>query len=397
MAKVAIIHHSGVIGGAGISLLNTIRALAPIHEVTVYVSDCPTDIIQQLNSLSKELNVKIESYGRRIGALTYYNGGDDLKSPRFYYRASLIAKQWRYWNRTLRRLNPDVVITNSIILSWMSFIPEVKSRASICFVRETIQGRLKSAVNKIIRRFLCKYNRVVFLSDYDRDSWDFPSNQSVVIRNFINVDALDNTIDKEMATERLGLYKDSFHILYVGGVSHMKGFDIAVKSVLELNKEVDAELIVAGVDFEDRKKMGGGELSEYEKGIQTYIDNHEFKNKIHIIGRQMNMSECYAVADVLVVPMRSAHQARPVFEAGHYSVPVVISDFPNIREDVKDNENGVTFEPESVADLIAKLKLLALNNDLCKELGRKNNEMTEKNHSERVSRYAIIKLVADLI
>ena len=392
MAKIVIIHHSGIIGGAGVSLLNTVHTLAPLHDVTVYVSDSPNDIIEQLFQLPKELNIRVLSYGHRIGALTHYSGGDTVKSPRFVYRALLILKQWGFWRTVLRKENPDIVITNSIILSWMSLLPELKRCKSILFVRETIDGTLVKCINRIISKFLHQFNHVVFLSEFDRKSWQFPENKSVIIRNFINKEVLVHSIDRAEASTKLSLHTNSFHVLYVGGVSHMKGFDLVVKAVLSLNEEINTELIVAGVDFNDREAMAG-KLSSYENEIKGLIASHPYGNKIHIIGRQNNMSACYAAADVLVVPMRSPHQSRPVFEAGYFSIPVIISDFAHIREDVINGENGFVFRPGNENDLAAKLKILASYPELRRKMGNTNRRMTDRNHTQEASSHALVKLI----
>lgn len=389
--KILIVHHSGIISGAGNSLITTLRTLAPTDEITVFVSSDPDDMQKQLESLSREFkNVSIVCYGRRIGALTYYSGGDKLYSPRFIYRMLLIFKQWFYWNRQIRFLAPDIIVTNSIILSWFSLLPEVKKRKSICFVRETIQGTKNSLINIILRKYLCKFTKVSFLSQYDADSWNLPIEKQVVIGNYFDPKILDNTIDKSVASEKLQLKHSTYHVLYVGGVSHMKGFDLVVKAILD--SEIPMELIVAGNNFEDRKAMCKGTLPQYESEIFDYINRHKNKDRIHLVGRQMNMSNCYAASDVLVFPMRSPHQARPVYEAGWFSLPVVISDFDNIRESVISNVNGLTFEPNNAKDLICKLEILANNKDFANSLGEKNKDMAIQNHSKDANSSKIINL-----
>lgn len=396
MAKITIIHHSGVIGGGGVSLISIIKALAPHHNLTVLLSDSPDDILKQLTELKKDYKFQIESYGRRIGALTFYSGGDRLMSLRFLYRLSLIPKQWDYWEHKIKELDPDIVIVNSIILSWMGVLPEIKRRKSICFVRETIKGSLKLRANKIIRKLLLNFSRVVFLSEYDRRSWNFEHEKSEIIRDFVSENALDNSIQRYEATESQGLRQDSFHILYVGGVSHMKGFDLVVKASIDLNDYIDTELVVAGVDFNDRKNMGGGKLNTYENNIKNYISQSKYGNKIHLIGRQSNMSNSYAAADVLVFPMRSAHQARPIFEAGFFSKPVIISDFENIKENIIENESGLLFTPGDISDLLSKLKYIALNPGLRIAMGRKNKQLSEANHSMKENNMSLLKLISEI-
>ena len=44
MAKLMFIHHSGLVGGAGVSLINTIKAVAEENEIIVCVPSQPEDM-----------------------------------------------------------------------------------------------------------------------------------------------------------------------------------------------------------------------------------------------------------------------------------------------------------------------------------------------------------------
>lgn len=397
MARIAIIHHSGIIGGAGISLLNVVNILADKHEITVFVSDSPRDILESLNNIADSKGIRVVSYGKRIGALTYYSGGDKANSLRFLYRASLIFKQWHYWNKTISGFNPDIVIVNSLILSWMSLLPAMNSRKSICFVRETMANKPESLINKFFKRCLNQFDCVSFISEFDKLSWQLHKTKSVVIHNCFATDKMNNENSYIKASNELGLRAKSFHILYVGGVSYMKGFDLAVNATIELNKKCDAELIVAGIDFNGRRNLSNGKLSEYESELENRILSHGNSSKIHLIGRQKDMDNCFIAADVLVFPMRSPHQARPVFESGFYGIPVVITDFPNIREFVVDGSNGLVFEKDNVQQLTECLYKLALNPEYRNKLGMSNKRLSEQNHSISAFGLSINHLINSLL
>lgn len=94
----------------------------------MYVSASPRDIANALYDLAETTDIKVVEYGNRIGAMTHYSGGDKVLSPRFIYRSLLIFKQWHYWNKILKETNPDIVIVNSIILSWMSLLTSLKGK-----------------------------------------------------------------------------------------------------------------------------------------------------------------------------------------------------------------------------------------------------------------------------
>ena len=337
-------------------------------------------MLKLLNPLSNEYGITVKSYGRRIGAVTYYSGGDSILSPRFLYRLSLIPKQWKTWNKYIRECSPDTVIVNSKILCWMSMLSEVKKRNSICFVRETMNGKSSFFLNKIISKLLSRYDKVIFLSEYDRKKEGLLPSKTQVVHNYVDESQYDIYITRREASEKLGLKNDTFHILYVGGVSEMKGFDIAVRAALKSGENI--ELISAGNNFDDAFKSSSNSMFEYARKWQNFVKENDKNNQIHMVGRQKNMSACYSACDVLLFPMRSPHQSRPAFEAGYFSKPVIITDFENISEFVRNNDNGFTVRADDVDEIVKIIKKLASDKGLCEKIGKNNWENTYNLHNK---------------
>lgn len=372
--------------------MNIIKDVAQTHEVVVGVSSEPDDILNMFRQLSIENpNISVFSYGRRIGAITYYSGGDAALSPRFFYRLLLTVKQKKYWNNKIREIDPDVVITNSKILCWMSCLSEIKKRKSICFVRETVKGKRKSLINRKIFKFLDEYKTVVFLSEYDKKLEKLKKAKSEVVHNFISDNQFNRSLSRDDAIQQLDLPQKSFYLLYVGGVSEMKGFDLVVEAVLSMDETVG--LIVAGNDFDQARVTKDKSEIHYANKWQTYIGQNDIYGQVFFVGRMKDMSACYAASDVLVFPMRSPHQSRPAFEAGYFKKPVIISDFDNVSEFVRNGENGFRVPPNNVQALSEKLKLLCDDPVLRQLLGQNNYLNTIENHSKEKSCKKIRSLI----
>ena len=394
MSKILFIHHSGILGGAGVSLINVVKYVAESHDVYVGVSSDPSDILDLLKKISLENpRIKVFSYGRRIGAITYYSGGDSVLSARLFYRFFLTVSQRKYWNKKIREIDPDVVITNSKILCWMSRLSEVKRRKSICFVRETVKGNKNSFLNSYISKKLDDYDKVVFLSDYDRKRENLKMVDSVVVHNFISSKQFDTSKTKQQALGNLELPKQGFFVLYVGGVSEMKGFDLVLQAVLRMSSDVN--LIVAGNDFEQAQNTKSKREKAYANKWRSYITENDKNHQIHFVGRVKDMSNCYAACDVLVFPMRSPHQSRPAFESGLFKKPVIISDFANISEFVRDGENGFKVTPNSVSSIVEKIVLLKNDSKLKDNLGYNNYLNTIENHSQEKSCETIKSIIEE--
>lgn len=394
MVKLMFIHHSGLVGGAGVSLINVIKGLSKKYEIEVCVPPQPDDMIKLLKREQKNYHFNIRTFEKRIGAITYYSGGDRIRSLRLWYRGALIVRQWNVWNKRIREIKPDIIIVNSKILCWMSMLQEVRKRKSICFVRETMKGEKSNWVNRIISKLLLNFGKVIFLSDYDALKEGICPEKTEVIHNYIEESQFDLSISREEASEKLGIKKDTFHVLYVGGVSQMKGFDLAVEAVLKSGENV--ELIVAGNDFEDVLKTRSNKSKRYAEEWKQVLNEKDIGGQIHMVGKQKNMSLCYAACDVLVFPMRSPHQSRPVFEAGYYMKPVIITDFPNITEFVEDGYNGYIVCPENKDVIAEKIVLLKENCELRDRMGKSNKINTEEKHNQKRSMDLIYGIIEEI-
>ena len=147
----------------------------------------------------------------------------------------------------------------------------------------------------------------------------------------------------------------------------------------------DVKLIVAGNDFDQAKKTKSKTELAYANKWQTYISEKDNNHQINFVGRLHDMSNCYAACDVLLFPMRSPHQSRPAFESGLFKKPVIISDFENISEFVRDGRNGYKVAPNSVSAIVEKLSILKNDSKLKENLGHNNYLNTIESHSQEKS------------
>ncbi len=376
------------------SLRNNLIALSEAgHEVHLYAPSDPPALLEMLRQECP--NVHLKTYGRRVGAITYYSGGDSVFSLRFWYRVLLIIKQWRYWNQVIENENPDVVMVNSTILCWMSFLGALRCRKSICFIRETKKGTPKNLINRFIHKCLENFSRVVFISRYDCRRENLQKAATAVVYNYIDPGQLDNSLKREEAERQLGLSPGVFRALYVGGVSYMKGFDVAVEAVQKCRNSV--ELLVAGMGFSAAKAVTSKSLRQYATQMEKKFFDGDSGARIVMLGMRQNMSACYAACDVLLFPMRSPHQARPAFEAGYFGKPVIITDFENVHEFVTDGENGFLVPPEDSKAIAMKIELLAVNPEMARQLGEANRLRCRRNHDGKTNCRAVRKLLEGLV
>ena len=113
-----------------------------------------------------------------------------------------------------------------------------------------------------------------------------------------------------------------------------------------------------------------------------FRSNNGLVSFIRFVGVQTDISLVYSASDVLVFPMKKPHQSRPAFEIGIQYKPVIISDFQNIREFIKDGDNGLVFEPNNPKELAKAIINLKSNSYLREQMGKSNFAYSMKFHTE---------------
>ncbi|RDW21452.1 hypothetical protein CWR48_03370 [Oceanobacillus arenosus] len=399
--KILMIHHSGLIGGASVSFYNIWKVLEEKYEVVGYITDDPPEFLNFLKD--KGLNPKVFPF--RLGKLTYYSGGNNLFKPRFWYHALHSIFQINYWNRIIRKEKPDLVIVNSKVLCWMGKLFKKNNVKSVCFVRETILGNPKSNMNRFMKDMLEDFSLVSFISNYDLQESGLKKARKVVSKNVLEINNYKDELGKVAACEKFNISSNYFNVLFVGGINELKGIDIALRAMKHLKNE-DIKLIIAGKDLGDIQYQSYKSLPNivkhrksilFSKSIKQYIIQNGLEKKVEFIGVQPNISKAFGASDILILPMKQPHQARPVFEIGVQKKPVIIADYPHISEFVQNGVNGLTFQPNNSRELAWKILKLKNNKQYLEELGLSNYQCTIKNHTKEYAMTALLKEINDLL
>ncbi|MEK5239342.1 glycosyltransferase [Paenibacillus sp. FSL L8-0470] len=392
--KILLIHHWSTIGGSGISLFNTWQSLKEEFDVVTYIPDNPPS----LNDFLLDKGLVPKTYSFTCGQIPYYSGGSNIFRPGFWYLIMCAITQSSYWKKVINEEKPDLVIVNSKVLCWMG--KYFKKTKSLCFVRETIEGKESNVINKIMKRMLERFSLVSFLSEYDLEQTNLKCTSTIVSPDFLFPEEYSDKKGRNRACEQLKVEPKKFNIAFVGGIDKLKGFDIAVKALTYL-KDKNIKLLVAGNDFDSINRRNNGVLSKlfkrrslkFSESMKEYINKHELNDFIQFVGVQNDVSTLYSASDVLVFPMNKPHQARPAFEIGVQKKPVIITDFINIREFVVNGINGLTFEPNNPQALAESIIKVESNQELFNTLGAANFEYTMKYHTEE---YAMTELKAKI-
>ena len=131
---------------------------------------------------------------------------------------------------------------------------------------------------------------------------------------------------------------------------------------------------------------------DYEKKCTDLIIAHKLSNQVKFYPPQENMHSFYQACDCLVFPATRPHQARPIFEAGLSRIPVIVTDFKNIRENINE-ESGYLFDNKNHKQLAIIMNKLAK-----KPLSAKNKIETNYKNAKNKNTFNIFnKNIIDLI
>ena len=158
---------------------------------------------------------------------------------------------------------------------------------------------------------------------------------------------------------------------------------IGIVAVLR-NAKRHIDLIEAFSSLEDIKKdirlviVGEG---PQEKNIKKFIKEKFLEDKVIMTGHREDIDEILSDFDIFCLPSNMEALGTSILEASSCGVPVVASRVGGIKECVKEEENGLLFEPMNVKELRERLKKLITDENLRSFYKKNARIFIEKNFS----------------
>jgi len=133
-------------------------------------------------------------------------------------------------------------------------------------------------------------------------------------------------------------------ILFVGRIQPLKGVDIAVQALAQLEEESARLMIVGGAS--------GHEGSEEVERITSMIEELGLVDRVLFVEPQPHyaLSTYYRAADLLVMPSRSESFGLVALEAAASGIPVVAAAVGGLRTLVQDGVTGYLIDSREPAD-----------------------------------------------
>lgn len=393
--KIMLVHHCGLLGGGTLSSFDVVNMLTQCgHSVKLALINPSESIIE----ICKRQSIDYITDTPHIVALTYHNASSSfIHALVKYYMSRKNISKWKYF---LNKYRMDYLLLNSSAMAPLLKIAKELNIPCGCFIRETKRLHGNSFLLKLQHNMLSFADKLFFLTEYDKKEWNCVCRD----RQYVVPDVLDKNMFKYSALSikqlRLenGVPEDSFCVLYLGGISRVKGsLDIleSMNRIISSNNK-NIHLIILGNKAEHFLSCGLMTMIKHFHEIKyvrkCYKLIAELGSNVKNPGLVSNVGEWYQMCDIVVFPVKNVHQARPAYEAGFYSKPIVLPAYPNFNEIVIHNVNGLMYEIGSVDDLADSILALFADRKKCFDIGCQNYRMYELNHSFEVSK-KILKTV----
>lgn len=359
MKKILFFHHYNSPVGAGLSFLHILKSInLNKYEVVVYLPPISGSLAQKI----EELGITV-LFSPSVVPYMHFNGSNmSFLSKRNFKNCCEINRAKKTIKQIILFENPDCVIVNSLTLFWVGKIAQNLRIKSICFHRETYAKGMFGIRTHFIKKQLSKYfDGIAFLSNFDMKQTYNAGGKYIRITDKVDVNSY-LSLKKSVCRDKLSLPQNENLILYLGGMSKLKGPHVVVEAMKNIT---EAKLIFLQyepkpiVSLKDRIKYFIKVIlnKNLEHKVLKIIEKNNLQSRIIFRPATYQVEEYFVACDIVVFPSTQAHQARPIYEAGIARKPIIITDFTNTSEFL-DSTNGWLFEngnPTSLSKEINKV------------------------------------------
>lgn len=359
--KVLILSHSSELAGAELSMLNLFEYWANKGLVE------PHFIIRRpIRSMAKELRKHSWDY-----TPLYYtnwsnrNPYEFRKAEDIYRNALFNTKAVFDIEKLIVELEPDVVMTNTIVSPWAALAAHFQRVPHIWFVRE---------YGDIDHKHVFEIGRENMMQDIGTLSSLVVTNSRTLaehVKQYINSDKIiplytpfdiENLKQRSLQkTKNPFKHKDSLKLVITGRIAPTKGQKDAAEAVGRLTQlGHNVELCI----------IGNSSDSADEDSLHKTIEKYNINKKVHLVGHKSNPMAIVKFADVGVMASRGEAFGRVTFEYMALGLPVVGADSGATPELVEDGKTGFLYKQGSSKAITDRLLQYAKNGALIKTHGQ---------------------------
>ena len=225
-----------------------------------------------------------------------------------------------------------------------------KTNFYLNFLRK-FYGILKTPLESLLEDYIIRQvDKVVTVNDSIADllSKYYKIPKPFVIHNYPMVKS-KTKLRSDYLRKRLNLSDKDKIALYLGGINKYRGLENLIRCVQFLSTNVKVAIV------------GYGYLKQR---LINMIDELSLKKRIYVLDavKPNEVLDLASSADIGVSPIQNAsvsyYYSSPnkVFEYLASGLPIAVSDFPEMKKIIKEDDVGATFDPEDPKDIARAIK-----------------------------------------
>ena len=289
-----------------------------------------------------------------------------------------MQSMWKYSMNHLPSLDNEYDVAISYLWPHYFVAEKVKAKKKIAWIH-TDYSTIDTDIEEDLRIWN-KFDYIIAVSDQCRNSFlkKYPtlSNKTKVIENITAVDFIKGMADEEVNERYDSKY---LNIVSVARLSHAKGIDNAVRALKILHNKGFTNIKWYVVGY-------GGD----EQIIRELIKENSLDDSFILLGKKINPYPYIKACDLYVQPSRYEGKAVTVTEAQILEKPVMITNYPTAKSQVKNNIDGYICEL-SVEGIVSGIENLYKDKELREKLSKNCRNTDYKNSVELEKLYKLIR------
>lgn len=251
--------------------------------------------------------------------------------------------------KLLRKHNPEIVFTSfdhlSLLLLTMKIIGGFNYKTVVrlnTLVSNKLESNLRGCIyNLFFKNLINKSDYIIAQTiEMKKDvlsTYNLKDEKVIVIHNIVNTEQI-----KILSEEKLTIFDSNYiNILSVGSLGEVKGYDLLIKSMVEVLKSNNRyRLYIVG----NNRELYG----DYKSYLSDLINKLNLEGYVFLLGGKSNPYPYMKNADVFVLSSRKEGFPNVVLEALSLGTPCVVTNCVDFSSIIEPNVNGIIIEKNNV-------------------------------------------------
>ena len=236
----------------------------------------------------------------------------------------------------IREWKPDLLV----VRYWMTYFApslgfitrHMKKHCTVISILDNVVPHEQHFFDRPFTRYFLKgsHGYVTLCEAVSRDLVELAPDAKYTIIQHPLYSHFGEKVERQAAEEKLGIRSGKKNILFFGLIREYKGLDILIDAFKGLGEEY--QLIIAGEPY--------GPFTKYQEQIDRCGCPGRIHTFLHYI-KDSEVKDYFSVADVTVLPYRSATQSGISSISYHFEVPMIVTDVGGMKETIGDKGTGI--------------------------------------------------------